>query len=256
MNILAFDIETIPDVEGGRRLYGLEGLDDEDVARVMFNKRREKTGKEFLPVHLHRIVAISAVLRETTRDDLKIWSLGDENSSEKEILLAFFDEVGRLTPTLVTWNGRGFDLPVINHRGLINSVPAARYWDMVSDEEKFIRGKHTGRFHGRHTDLMDVLAGYQPRAFSPLEDMAILLGFPGKTGASGSMVWGQYCAGEINAIRDYCETDALNTYLVYLRWLLVNGSLSGEELEQELTTVKHALADGDPHLQKFLAEWV
>jgi hypothetical protein len=127
---------------------------------------------------------------------------------------------------------------------------------MGSDEEKFKRDKHTGRFHGRHTDLMDVLADYQPRAFSPLEDMAILLGYPGKMGASGSMVWGQYCGGEINAIRDYCETDALNTYLVYLRWLLVNGSLSGEELEQELTTVKHALADGGSHLQKFLSEWV
>ena len=255
MNILAFDIETIPDVEGGRRLYGLKGLDDEDVARVMFNKRREKTDNEFLPVHLHRIVAISAVHRETADDAFKIWTLGEENSSEKEILLAFFDEVERLAPTLVTWNGDGFDLPVINYRGLINSVPAARYRDTGECEGEFRQDNYAGLHGGRHTDLMNVLASYQSRAFTSLNDMAVLLGFPGKMGASGSMVWGQYLAGEISAIRNYCETDALNTYLVYLQWLFVNGRLAGEELDQELKIVRQTLANGAPHLQKFLTAW-
>ncbi|MGH8313311.1 MAG: hypothetical protein ACRER9_08515, partial [Gammaproteobacteria bacterium] len=44
MNILAFDIETIPDVASGRQLYGLDGLSDEDAARAMFQQRRQETG--------------------------------------------------------------------------------------------------------------------------------------------------------------------------------------------------------------------
>ena len=61
MNILAFDIETIPDVNGGRKLYELDdSLSDSDVGEVMFAKRREKTGNDFIATHLQRVVAISA----------------------------------------------------------------------------------------------------------------------------------------------------------------------------------------------------
>ena len=85
MNVFVFDIETIPDVASGRRLYGLRDLDDKEVANVMFNKRRQETGGEFLRLHLHRIVAISVVLR--SRDKLSVWSLG--NPSDEMIREAF-----------------------------------------------------------------------------------------------------------------------------------------------------------------------
>ena len=71
MNILAFDIETIPDVEGGRKLYELDGLDDAEVAEAMFQIRRDKVGHDFLPTHLQRVVAISAVYRNTHQDKFK-----------------------------------------------------------------------------------------------------------------------------------------------------------------------------------------
>ncbi len=93
MNVLIFDIETVPDVEGGRRLHDLEGLSDADVANVMFHKRRQETGGEFLRLHLHRIVAISAVLRSS--DTLKVWSLGEEDSPEQELIQRFFDGLDR-----------------------------------------------------------------------------------------------------------------------------------------------------------------
>ncbi|MFN3786636.1 MAG: 3'-5' exonuclease, partial [Thiothrix sp.] len=115
MNTLVFDIETIPDVEGGRKLYKLGDLDAESIAKAMFHLRFQKTGSEFLPHYLHRIVAISVVFRGKG-DEFKIWSLGDEGSDEKEILQRFFDGIERYTPTLVSWNGGGFDLPVIHYR--------------------------------------------------------------------------------------------------------------------------------------------
>ncbi len=255
MNVLAFDIETIPDVDGGRKLYDLEGLSDADVATAMFNKRREKVGNEFIATHLQKVVAISAVYRNTQNDEFTIWTLGEESSSEKEIVQNFFDCIDKYTPTLVTWNGSGFDLPVLHYRGLINAVQAPRYWDTGEDDSNFKWNNYLSRFHQRHTDLMDVIAGYNNRAFAPLDEIAVLLGLPGKMGMSGSKVWDQYKDGQIKAVRNYCETDALNTYLVYLHWQYVKGDLTESLFKKEHEVVKQALASGGPHLQEFLQVW-
>ena len=256
MNVLAFDIETIPDVDGGRKLYELDdALSDAEVGEVMFAKRREKTGNDFIATHLQKVVAISAVYRNVHQDKFSVWTLGTQDSSEKEIVQNFFAGIDKHTPTLVTWNGSGFDLPVLHYRGLINGVQAPRYWELGEDDSNFKWNNYIGRFHMRHTDLMDVIAGYNNRAFAPLDEIAVLLGLPGKMGMSGSKVWEQYLAGEIKAIRDYCETDALNTYLVYLHWQFVRGNLSASILESEHETVRQALASGEPHLQEFLDVW-
>ncbi|MBS1269300.1 MAG: hypothetical protein MAG794_00249 [Gammaproteobacteria bacterium] len=254
MNILSFDIETIPDVEGGRRLYDLRDLDDAEVAEVMFTKRREQTDSDFLPVHLHRVAAISTVLRQG--DQCKVWSLGDSDSSEHELIDRFFDGIERYTPTLVTWNGSGFDLPVLHHRALIHGSAAGRYWESGDDDREFKWNNYLNRFHSRHTDLMDVLAGYQPRAFAPLDQMAVLCGLPGKMGMDGSRVWNAYREGGIGDIRNYCETDALNTYLLYLRWLLIKQELDETRYRQECQLLRDSLsAEDKPHLKEFLAAW-
>jgi len=252
---MVFDIETIPDTDTGRRLYGLEGLTDEDVARAMFARRREQTGEsEFLPIHLHRIVAISIVLR--SGDELKVWSLGTLESDEKELVSRFFDGVDRFTPTLVSWNGGGFDLPVLHYRALLHGVDAARYWETGDDDREFRFNNYLSRYHARHTDLMDVLAGYQPRCSAPLDQVATLLGFPGKMGMSGAAVWDEYLAGNLAGIRDYCETDVLNTYLVYLRWELVRGRLTESALTDEYERVRTLLASHEkPHFEAFLEAW-
>jgi predicted PolB exonuclease-like 3'-5' exonuclease len=255
MNTFVFDIETVPDVASARRLYQLEDLDDKNVARVMFHKRAEETGgSEFLRHYLHRIVAISVVL--CTPDKLSVWSLGDPDAPEAELLKRFFDGIERFTPTLVSWNGSGFDLPVIHYRSLLHGVAAPRYWDTGNDNRDFKWNNYISRYHERHTDLMDVLAGYQPRANAPLDDIATMLGLPGKTGMSGSMVWDHYLAGDIVGIRNYCETDVLNTYLVYLRFELVRGHISHVRYAQLCTQVRTALEQEDrPHLHEFLQNW-
>src|SRR6202140_4117561 len=106
MNVLVFDIETVPDVELGRRLYGLAGLDDAAVAKAMFAQQRASSGAEFLPHLQQRVLAISCVLR--TREQLTVWSLGDLDSGEPELLARFFDGIEKYLPDLVLWNGGGF----------------------------------------------------------------------------------------------------------------------------------------------------
>ena len=255
MNILAFDIETIPDVATGKRLYGLDGLSDKDVAQAMFAKRREQTGdSEFLRHHLQRVVAISAVMRQG--ETLRVWSLGEPESDEAELIRRFYDGIERYTPTLVSWNGGGFDLPVLHYRALLHGISAPRYWETGADDQSFRWNNYISRYHERHTDLMDIIAYYQPRASAPLDEVAQMLGFPGKLGMHGSEVWNQFLAGKIGEIRDYCETDALNTYLIYLRFELMRGNLDEPGWKRETELVRKTLRDANkPHLRAFLDAW-
>lgn len=254
MTLFVFDIETVPDVAAGRKLYGLHGLSDAEVAEAMFQLRRQKTGSDFLPHHLHKIVAISAVLR--SREQFKVWSLGTPESTEKELISRFYDGIERYSPTLVSWNGGGFDLPVLNYRTLASGVQAARFWDQGEDDPSFKWNNYISRYHARHTDLMDLLAMYTGRANAPLDEMASLCGFPGKMGMSGDKVWGAYQNGELAAIRNYCETDVLNTYLVYQRFELMRGHLSESAYAQDCAAVRAALlAENKAHLNEFLQNW-
>lgn len=254
MNSMVFDIETIPDLDGGRRIYDLEGLGDKDAANALFNIRRQETGNEFLRLHLHRVVAISVVVR--TPEFVKVWSLGDENSDERELIERFFNGIDRYTPRLISWNGSGFDLPVLHYRAMAQGVVAHRYWETGNEDQSFKFNNYINRFHERHLDLMDMLALYNPRAFAPLDQVATLLGFPGKMGMSGSRVFDAFSEGDIRGIRDYCETDVLNTWLVYLRFQMMRGRLTPEDCEQEMTLLRDYLRNEDQsHFHRFLEAW-
>jgi len=103
---------------------------------------------------------------------------------------------------------------------------------------------------------MDVLAGFQPRANAKLDAIAVMLGFPGKMGLGGDKVWDYYIDGKLDQIRDYCETDVLNTYLVYLRFQHMRGQLDDTELESEMNRLRDLLGGAEePHLQQFLTAW-
>ena len=133
---------------------------------------------------------------------------------------------------------------------------ANRYWETGDDDSSFRWNNYLSRFHQRHTDLMDVLSGYQPRAGVALQEMAVLLGLPGKLGMHGSLVWEQYLGGEVERIRNYCETDVLNTFLVYLRFELIRGRLTKEAYDGECERLAAALEqDGRPHVTEFLSAW-
>jgi predicted PolB exonuclease-like 3'-5' exonuclease len=254
MHCFSFDIETIPDVEFGRRMWHLEGLSDEDVGTAMTFMRQQKTGSDFLPLHQQRVVAISVALR--TGDSFQVWTLGDRDADEAEIIRRFYDGIDRYSPDLVSWNGSGFDLPVLHYRALKNGIQAPRYWEMGDADREFKFNNYLNRFHWRHIDLMDVLAGYQVRGRASLDQMAVMLGFPGKLGMSGDKVWQCWLDGGIDDIRNYCESDVLNTSLVYLRFEFMRGNLDAVALERELELVRETIRALDqPHLHEFLAAW-
>jgi predicted PolB exonuclease-like 3'-5' exonuclease len=251
--ILAFDIETIPDCPGIRRIHDLPAeLSDQDVAEVAFQKRRVQTGgaSDFLPVHMQRVVVISCVLRND--DGIRIFSLGEPQDTEAGAIQRFFDGMEKYAPQLVTWNGRSFDLPVLVSRGMIHAVRAACFWETGGDS-KF--NNYVNRFHERHVDLMDVLSLYGGRG-SPLDDVAQLSGFPGKIGIGGNVVWDSYRRGELGAIRNYCEADTLNTYLLFLRFQMMRCAYDPARYAEEVALVRATLEKRpEPHWKEFLSLW-
>ncbi|WP_025771660.1 3'-5' exonuclease [Thioalkalivibrio sp. HK1] len=258
-NLLAFDIETVPDTLSGRRLHQLEDLDDKDVLRIMRQYRLQSSGTEWLPPYLHRIVAISVVRRN--HDRFLVRSIGDADTKEGDLVRIFFDWLERHAPTLITWNGGGFDLPVLHYRAMLHGVSAPRYWEIGDRDSSYRYNNYLNRYHYRHIDLMDVLAAFNRGSFAPLDGLARILGFPGKMGMDGSEVeraWSE--DGGIERIRAYCECDALNTWLIYLRFELMRGNLSNEGYLSECEGVRQFLAEKslEPqggHFAEFQEAW-
>ena len=251
---LVFDIETIPDVAGLRLAWGLEG-DDDAVAQAAFERRREQTnGSDFLPLHLHQIIVISMLMRDA--DGLRVKSLHGGPGEEGRLIQAFFRTIEKYSPNLVSWNGSGFDLQVLHYRGLIHQVQAPRYWDQGDADRDFRYNNYISRYHSRHTDLMDLMALYNGRANAPLDQLARLCGFPGKLGMDGAQVWPAWREGRLAEIRDYCETDVANTWLLWCRFQLMRGALDLAQYEAEIIHTRSTLESLEgKHWHEFIAQW-
>ena len=253
--VLAFDIETVPDCSGIRRLHDLpHSLSDAEVAEVAFQRRRTQANTDFLALHLHRVIVISCVLRDD--EGVRVFSIGEPERDERATIQKFFDGIEKLTPQLVSWNGGGFDLPVLQLRGMIHGVTAPRYWDLGDEDRDFRYNNYLGRYHTRHCDLMDLMGLYQPRNNAPLDEVAQLAGLPGKMGLSGAGVWGEYLAGGIARIREYCEADCANTYLLWLRFQRMRGAHSDAQHAQECAQLRDWIGTQQtPPWREFLNRW-
>jgi len=256
--VLVFDIESIPDVVGLRLLRD-DPADwtDEQVYQAWLAERQAKGQSDFAPLHLQRILVLSVVFRNA--EGLRVHSFVDrDGQSEGKVIQHFFQSIEKHQPQLVSWNGSGFDLPVLHYRGLRHGVEASQYWDMGEGDREYKWNNYISRYHMRHLDLMDLLAMYSPKNNAPLDALAKLCGFPGKLGMDGSQVWAQYQAGGLEDIRRYCETDVMNTYLVYCRFQKMRGGFTAAEYEQEIAFVKETLgtlAPAEPHWDEYLKAW-
>jgi predicted PolB exonuclease-like 3'-5' exonuclease len=183
-------------------------------------------------------------------------SLGTPQDDEPRLIQDFFRTIERYKPQLVSWNGGGFDLPVLHYRAMVHGVVSARYWETGERDRDFRYNNYLNRYHSRHLDLMDLLAMFTNRANAPLDEMARLCGFPGKLGMDGSKVWDAWRQGQVASIRDYCETDVANTWLLYCRFLLINGQLSPDEYQGEIALFRETIGKlPGAHWAEYLAAW-
>jgi 3'-5' exonuclease len=236
--VIAWDLETIPDLPTAARMLGLGAAAEADV--------REALGEGFPKHPLHKIVCIGALVASRQPEGWRVDALGAPHineRSEAELISAFAERVGQLRPQLVTWNGHSFDLPVLRYRAMVNRVAA--------------EGLQVRQYFHRYTedalDLCDVLGSYVPGGKVKLDEVSKILGLIGKPeGVDGSRVEEMVLAGQIEEVARYCESDVLNTYRVWLVYELFRGSITAEQLSWSEGQIREFVANrktANPHLE-------
>jgi 3'-5' exonuclease len=262
-SLFVFDIETVPDTDVVPNLLG--PMDDDPAVRrqALSTYHLDITGgkNDFLRQPFHKVVAISFVAADIERDGERerytlreIRSGGELLSGERDLLAGVFQYIEKKRPRLVTFNGRTFDIPVLKYRAMIHGIQAG--W--------FHNGGNKWESYGSrysidwHCDLIDALSDNGASARVRLDEVCAALGFPGKFGTTGSQVMELYDQGKLREIRDYCETDAANTYLVYLRFMQHKGRMTTADYNFAVASLVNYLESETaerPHLGAFLTAW-
>ena len=250
--VLVFDIETLTDLKSGAHLYGLD-LPEADLESALTKLRRQDSGMDFQRLPLHEIVCISGLWIDEN-GAMKLFSFSRENLTEAEILKKFLSIFDKRNPTLVSWNGSQFDLPVILFRAMYHGLSAPSLFDQGEIDTQKRYNNYQNRYHHRHIDLMDIMAMFNGRHFQKLDDISHLLGFPGKRGPSGYLIPEYVRNQQWQDMTSYCEGDVLNTWLVYLRYLLLKGQMSSEDHRLWIQATIHYL-QGQPQQAEFLQIW-
>lgn len=250
--ILVFDIETIPDLDTGRLLYPeIASLSDDDAQTALTAIREAEAGNAFMRLPLHKIACLSFLWVDKDKFSLK--SLTLNHMSEQEILSTFFRAFNhKPAPALVSWNGVGFDLPVMLYRAMHHKLSAPTLFNSQAPNYLYKYGE-------AHLDLMDKLSLGNYGNKQKLDTIASLCGFAGKGGIDGEQVVPMVKAGQWNKLITYCESDVLNTWLIYLRWQLLTGKFTADVVAnyEKLTHDKLSqIKDGDTvRHAEFLEAW-
>ena len=250
--LLIFDIETLTDLKSGAHLYGLD-LPEADLEQALIKLRRQESGMDFQRLALHEIVCISGLWLDE-QGGMKMFSFSREQHSEAEILTKFLSIFDKRHPTLVSWNGSQFDLPVILFRAMYHGLSAPSLFDQGEIDQQKRYNNYQNRYHHRHVDLMDVMAMFNGRHFQKLDDIAHLLGYPGKRGDGAYHVPEYVRQQEWQKLTAYCEGDVLNTWLIYLRWSLLKGQLLINDYRDVIQRTIQFLSTQPQH-RDFLAVW-
>jgi predicted PolB exonuclease-like 3'-5' exonuclease len=254
---LILDTESVPD---GRLIAKVKYPDatltpEEAVARAQAEAReRSQTGSDFLPVSFHYPVAV-CILRAGNDFGLQgLTCLDAPHFRTRRLVeqfwggMAAYKEKYKERIKLVTFNGRGFDLPLLELAAFRYGCPGRDY---------FLGSRN--RFGSGHLDLMDWLTNFGAvRMAGGLDLLSKVLGKPGKMEISGERVYRMHLEGRAQEINDYCMFDTLDTYFVFLRTRVMTGELT---LEQEHILVMRARAwitqkvTQLPALQHYLDNW-
>ncbi len=248
--ICVFDIETIPDADLIRKTLLIEG-EDVDVSLKAMNEQEVKNGSSFLPLPYHKIVAISAVISDDFGVFKKVSSI--DGVDEKEMISNFLGFLDKYNPKLISFNGRSFDVPLLMIRAMKYSLTCNAYFEVENVElGKSKWDNYRYRFSQRfHIDLMDHISEFGATRGLKLDVLCSLIGAPGKYDVSGDQVMELFYNGEIEKIKEYCESDVLNTYWLFLKYELLKGNIVIEDFKRSLDIMGSKLEDKKSYAKVF-----
>lgn len=262
--VCAFDLEWAPDPASGRRVYGLpETTSDVEVFEAMWARAGATPDKPrpHLKTALCRVIAVSAVIREQQTDgavSLRLTTLprqSDRLMDEGELIATFLGYLGQHHPQLVGFNSQTTDLPILLQRGLVAGIAAPEFCRRA---DKGWGNDYFSRSGDAHIDLKQALSGWGI-ATPTLHELARAMGIPSSAGAEPPDVVDLWVAGDLQAIVEQSQYDALSTYLVWLQTARFAGFFSPEQYVEEEKRVRQVVSDriaqGDYHLTPFLNRW-
>ena len=228
-NILVWDLETIPDLQGYARANGLL---DQSPSGI-----RENMGNQFPKLIYHWIVCVGALLASPSEDGYEVRAIDAshvDELTEKDVISSFLGVIDRLSPKMVTFNGSSFDLPVLRYRAMVHGLSAPG----------FEKRPYFHRYRDDHVDLCDVLSSFSYGGKAKLDEISRIMGLPGKPdGMDGSRVEEYFNAGRIDEITDYCLSDVIDTYRLWLRYELFRGALDEKQFEWSDQYCRGRIAD-------------
>ena len=226
---LVLDIETIVDWDLVRRFFGMpEDATRDQLKEALYGKYTSG----FAPPPFH--IPICIALIDVDCDTCKVTNAAVlENPDEKSLLQQFwkvtrFRKGNPVRTGFITFNGRGFDLPCLFLRSLKHRIPI-QVWE---------RNRYS--FESAH-DICDDLSEFGATSRLSLDLVSKLLGLPGKTDTTGSMVEELYNQGEKERIKNYCMDDALNSYLVWLTIKMVRGDIAEDKYKEAFDSAKEVV---------------
>ena len=235
--ICVFDCETIPDIELIRKTYDVSG-DDKEATLQALAKHQELTNSTFLPLPFHKVVAISAVFADEDRRFIEVKT--SSGKDEKEKIERFFAIIDNKNPKLVSFNGRAFDLPMLLLRAMKYNLSCPAYFNDEKNRWENYRSRYSERFH---LDLLDVLGNFGAARALKLDTICQMVGLPGKFDVSGEDVLELYYENRLDKIESYCESDVLNTYLLFLKYELLKGHITLDGYKDIVASMKEKLED-------------
>ena len=249
--ICIFDCETIPDAQLVRTSFGIEGSDAE-VSQMAFKLQEEKSGSSFLPLPFHQVVAISAVMTDDFGAFKKVSSI--DGDSEKEMIQNFLNFIDKHNPKLVSFNGRNFDMPMLMIRAMKYNLSCHAYFEV---ENKMLNKSKWDNYRYRfsdkfHVDLMDHISEFGAARGLNLNTLCTMMGIPGKFDVSGDQVDSLFYEDKVKEIKEYCESDVLNTYWLYLKYELLKGNITKEDYLDYLHIMSENLAEEKSYTKVFV----
>jgi len=253
---LVVDVESVPDAKLVARVkYPGEDIDEREAVRRFRDELLETSGgfSEFIPVTFQYPVSICVAKVRGDYSLIDVICLDDPEFRPDEMVRLFWLGIEDVYDgaSIVTFNGRGFDLPLMELMAYRYGYTAKRHF-----RDKFA-GRY--RFGGKHIDLQDWLSNYGAiRMHGGLDLLAKVIGKPGKIGTKGSEVYDMFLDGRLREINDYCVHDVLDTYFVFLRTRVLIGEFSILRERDIVKSAKNFLEDNReriPALKDYLANW-
>jgi len=231
MRYLVYDIETVTDkILLQRVLYPeLEAQEEEAYQKHLAELAEE--GRDFINPAFHRPVTIGVVAVNSDFEITKIGLLGKENPGTRGLVEHFWETYNQHRPVLVDFNGKSFDIRVLELWAYRLGISIASF-----HFEKY--GPRNRYSEERHFDLHEFLTNFgAARWKGGLNLFSKILGKPGKMKTQGHMVQELFDQGKLIEIDDYCLSDVMDTYFVFLRTLVLRGII---DLDREKFLVNAA----------------